>query len=369
MKIEKLFLENFRNYKTAEVSFADGQNLIFGENAQGKTNLLEAIFYLSCLKNFHSSRDFDAVRLGEREARLCGEFEAYGRNIDIDLRIRNGSRRLLVNGIEEKRPSNHIGLIKTVVFSPDDLKLIKDGPALRRRFLNIAISQMRPQYIKALAEHNKIIENKKQILKMEEGREKYLDFLDVLDEKLAEVYAYIIRERGEFLKKSAEIISRVGEEISSGKEKFTLSYSHASSVEDTNDTTNAERLREHLKSRRSAELSSFSCLIGAHRDDFVTEINGKSAREFASQGQVRSLVLALKVAEHEILEKDSGERPILLLDDVLSELDVSRRAFLINDVNRGQTIITGCDESMFCELLHGKIFTVSKGEIIAEDSK
>ena len=159
MKIKKLFLENFRNYKTAEVAFSEGQNLIFGENAQGKTNLLEAIFYLSCLKNFHSSRDSDAVMLGERAARIRGEFEAYGRSFDIDLKLGSGARKLLVNGIEEKRPSNHIGLIKTVVFSPDDLKLIKDGPALRRRFLNIAISQMRPSYIKALAEHNRIIEN------------------------------------------------------------------------------------------------------------------------------------------------------------------------------------------------------------------
>ena len=369
MKIERLFLENFRNYKTADVTFSDGQNLIFGENAQGKTNLLEAIFYLSCLKNFHSSKDFDAVMLGEREGRIFGEFEAYGRKLDVELRLRNGSRKLMVNGIEEKRPSNHIGLIKTVVFSPDDLKLIKDGPALRRRFLNIAISQMRPSYIKALAEHNKIIENKKQILKMEEGREKYLDFLDVLDEKLSEVYAYIIRERGDFLNKSAEIIKRVGGEISKGREEFCLTYSHASSVEKTDDLSNAEKLKEHLRSRRSAELSSFSCLIGAHRDDFSVSINGKSARDFASQGQIRSVVLALKVAEHEILEKDSGEKPILLLDDVLSELDTTRRAFLINDVNRGQTIITGCDEAMFRELLHGKIFTVSKGEIVSEENK
>lgn len=369
MKIENLFLENFRNYKSAEVSFADGQNLIFGENAQGKTNLLEAIFYLSCLKNFHSSRDFDAVLSGEREARIRGEFEAYGRKTDIDLRLRQGGRKLLVNGIEEKRPSDHIGRIRTVVFSPDDLKLIKDGPALRRRFLNIAISQMRPAYIRALAEHNKIIENKKQILKMEEGREKYLDFLDILNEKLAEVYAYIIRERGEFIRKSAEIVRRVGFEISSGREEYVLSYSFASSVERTDDADNAKRLFEHLSSRRDAELSSFSCLIGAHRDVFSVTINEKSARDFASQGQIRSVVLALKVAEHEILEKDSGEAPILLLDDVLSELDSTRRAFLINDVNRGQTVITGCDEKMFSELLHGKIFTVSKGEIISEENK
>lgn len=369
MRIEKLFLENFRNYKSAAVSFDDGQNLIFGENAQGKTNLLEAIFYLSCLKNFHSSRDFDAVFLGEREARIRGEFFAYGREFDVDLTIKQGSRRLLVNGIEEKRPSNHIGLIKTVVFSPDDLKIIKEGPALRRRFLNIAISQMRPSYIKALAEHNKIIEHKKQILKMEDGRDAYLDFLDVLDEKLSEVYAYIIKERGVFLSKSAEIISRVGLDISGGREEFSLEYSHASSVESTDDIKNKEKIFDHLKQRRVAELSSRSCLIGAHRDDFSVFINGKNARDFASQGQVRSVVLALKVAEHEILEEDSGEKPILLLDDVLSELDASRRAFLINDVNRGQTVITGCDSSMFSELLHGKIFTVSKGEIVAEEGR
>lgn len=369
MRIEKLTLENFRNYKSASVTFNEGQNLIFGENAQGKTNLLEAIFYLSCLKNFHSSRDFDAVLLGEREARIRGEFFAYGREFEIDLRLRNGSRRLLVNEIEEKRPSNHIGLIKTVVFSPDDLKIIKEGPALRRRFLNIAISQMRPSYIKALAEHNKIIENKKQILKMEDGREKYMDFLDVLDEKLSEVYAYIVKERGAFLGKSAEIIARVGRDISGGREEFSLEYSHASSIEETDCADNRKRLFEHLKKRREAELSSRSCLIGAHRDDFSVFINGRNARDFASQGQVRSVVLALKVAEHEILEADSGEKPILLLDDVLSELDAHRRAFLINDANRGQTVITGCDASMFKELLHGKIFTVAKGEIIAEEGR
>ncbi len=369
MKIKNLCLNNFRNYKKAEISFAEGQNLIFGENAQGKTNLLEAIFYLSCLKTFRSSRDFDCVLSGESEAEVNGEFEAYGRKFEVCCCIKNGGRRIFVNGIEEKRPSNHIGLIKTVVFSPDDLKLIKDGPSARRRFLNIAISQMRPSYIKALAEHNKLIENKRRILKMESGREAYLDFLDVIDEKLSEAYAYIIKERGEFLESSNEIILRVGKEISDGREEFSLSYTCASSIEKTDDGENKKRLLNHLKERRKAELSSGMCLIGAHRDDFSVDINGKSAREFGSQGQIRSVVLALKVAEHEILEKDSGEKPILLLDDVLSELDASRRAFLINDVNRGQTIITGCDSSMFSELLHGKIFTVSHGEIIAEDNK
>ncbi len=369
MRIENLSLQNFRNYKSAEVSFCEGQNLIFGENAQGKTNLIESIFYLSCLKTFRSSKDFDAVMSGEEEALINGSFEAYGRKFDVLCKIKNGARKIIVNGIEEKRPSEHIGLIKTVVFSPDDLKLIKDGPSVRRRFLNIAISQMRPSYIRALAEHNKIIENKKRILKMETGREKYFDFLDILDEKLSEVYSYIVKERGEFLDKANKIILRVGKELSGGKEELSLIYSCASSIENTSDEENKKRLIYHLKERRKAELSSGMCLIGAHRDDFSVEINGKSARDFGSQGQIRSAVLALKSAEHEIFEKDSGEKPILLLDDVLSELDQSRRDYLINDANRGQTIITGCDSSMFSEFFHGKIFTVSCGKIIAEESK
>ena len=343
--------------------------MIFGKNAQGKTNLLEAVFYLSCLKTFRAQKDFEAVREGEPFAELSGNFEAYGRQLSVSCKIKKNARELSVNGVSGIRPSEHIGTIKTVVFSPDDLSLIKDGPARRRRFLNLAISQMRPAYIRALAEHNKIIETKRRILKMEDGREAYFDYLDVLNEKLASVYAYILSERGAFLKKAAEIVKRTGFQISGGSEEISLSYSHASSVERTDDEENAKRLLLHLTARKEAELSSRSCLIGAHRDDFEVFINGKSARDFASQGQIRSCVLALKVAEHEILENDSGEKPILLLDDVLSELDPHRRSFLINDIDRGQTIITGCDPSMFSELIHGKIFTVAGGAINGENEK
>lgn len=369
MRIERLFLENYRNYENADVTFSDGQNLIFGKNAQGKTNLLEAIFYLSCLKTFRVSRDFDAVRSGEEYASLCGDFEGYGRKVNVSCRIGKNGRRLSVNGVTIKRPSDHIGLIKTVVFSPDDLLLIKEGPSARRRFMNIAISQLRPSYIKALSEHNRIIEAKRKILKMEEGRSAYYDYLDVLNEKLSEAYAYIIFERGEFIRKIGDSVKKVGEKISNGEENFEISYSFASSVEDTKDQSNAGKILDHLKKRKEAELASEACLIGAHRDDFSFSINGKSARDFGSQGQIRSAVLALKVAEHEVFEKDSGEKPILLLDDVLSELDPSRRAFLINDVNRGQTIITGCDPSMFSELSKGKIFTIDGGRIVSENTK
>lgn len=365
MFIKSLSVENYRNYAFSEVSFSDGQNLIFGENAQGKTNLIEAIFYLSCLKTFRGKSDFDAVRTGEKEAKIKGVFKAYGREFEIKCDITPSGRRLFVNGIKITKPSEHIGLIKTVVFSPNDLLLIKEGPALRRRFLNIAISQLRPGYIKALSEHNKIIESKKKILRLED-KTPYIDFYDVLNEKLAACAAVIIRERGKFISELAEIAKETGLKLSKGKEKLSFSYKAPSSVSDYSSSQLENILYEHLKKRRDAEFASCMCLVGAHRDDFEVFINGESARDFGSQGQIRSSVLAIKVAEHEILSKESGEAPILLLDDVLSELDPGRRSFLINDIDRGQTIITGCDPSMFDELKKGKIFTVEKGSIINE---
>lgn len=365
MQINYLRISDFRNYSLAEIEFSEGQNLLFGENAQGKTNLIEAIFYLSCLKTFRGNRDSDAIRKDCPSAKIEGSFEAYGRKMEISCTISKSGRKLFVNGIPEKSPRNHIGLIKTVVFSPDDLQLIKEGPALRRRFMNIAISQMRPSYIKALSEHNKIVESKRKILKMEQGREAYSDYLDVLNEKLARAAAYITFERGEFLKKLEVFANRATGEISRGSEEMKIVYNCDSAVENPSDEDNFSKILEHLNRRKAAELASEACLVGAHRDDFTVYINGETARDFGSQGQIRSCVLALKVAEHEIIEKDSGQSPILLLDDVLSELDPSRREFLINDASRGQTIITGCDPSMFSELKKGKIFTISHGEVIS----
>ena len=364
MHISSLRLFDFRNYESADIELSEGQNLIFGENAQGKTNLLESIFYLSCLKTMRAGKDADAIRRDCPSAKIEGSFNAYGRDIDISCTITKTGRRLFVNGIPETRPRDHIGLIKTVLFSPDDLQLIKEGPALRRRFMNIAISQLRPAYIKALSEHNKIIESKRKILKMETGREVYLDYLDVLNEKLARAAAYITLERGMFLRELMALASATMIDISQGREVLTIRYNCDSSIEDPCAEDGFERIYEHLKRRKDAEIASEMCLVGAHRDDFTVFINGEPARDFGSQGQIRSCVLALKCAEHGIIERDSGEAPILLLDDVLSELDPKRREFLINDASRGQTIITGCDPSMFSELRKGKIFTVSKGCIV-----
>lgn len=367
MKIKKLKVFSFRNYENEEIEFSDGKNLFFGENAQGKTNLLEAVFYLSCLKTFRGIKDAETIMHGKEKACICGEFEVGGRSEEVFCEISPRGRKLIVNGIRSMRPSSHIGLIKTVVFSPDDLQLVKEGPALRRRFMNIALSQLRPAYIRALSEHNRIIEQKRKILKLDDN-EKYYDYIDVLNEKLAYDIDFLSRARGQFLKKAEIFANETMKKISGGKEKLELSYVCDSAIENTEED-NRERILKHLSIRKKAELEARSCLIGSHRDDFNILINGSSAKIYASQGQIRSIVLALKKAEKKITEEDSGDVPILLLDDVLSELDPRRREFLLRGANDGQTIITGCDPSMFSELSEGKIFTVSSGRITTQNKE
>ncbi len=367
MRIKKLSLSNFRNYKEAEIEFCEGQNLIFGKNAQGKTNLIEAIFYLSCLKTFRGAKESSTIKYGEEKCNATGDFSAFGRDFKISCDITERGRRLFVNGIHEPRASNHIGLIKTVIFSPDDLQIIKEGPSLRRKFMNMAISQMKPSYIKALSEHNRLIEHKRKIIKGPERGEEILSFLDVIDEKLAEKISFITSERASFIENVSKLSQDIMGEISSGREKISIEYNFASSISNPFDVSeNKELLISHLRRRRIAELESGMCLIGSHRDDFTVFINGKSARDFASQGQIRSATLALKLSEHRILEQDCGESPILLLDDVLSELDPMRQKYLINGSSRGQTIITGCDPAMFEGLKFGNMFTIDDGRIKEE---
>ncbi len=369
MWIKKLSLRNFRNYEEAEISFEKGRNLIFGENAQGKTNLIEAVFYLSCLKTFRGVKDSGAVMHEKESCTIDGDFSAYGRDFNISCTVSERGRRLFVNGVREDKPINHIGLIKTVVFSPDDLQLIKEGPSLRRRFMNMSVSQMKPAYIKALSEHKKLLEHKRKILKDPQRTPSMIEFLDVINEGISEKAAFITKERAAFLSEISEISQGIMKEISNGREKISIKYNCASSIEDPFSDENKERLFEHLRRRRVAELESGMCLVGSHRDDFTVCINGLSAREFASQGQIRSATLALKLSEHRLIEKDCGESPILLLDDVLSELDPMRQQFLINDASRGQTLITGCDPSVFSGPFSGKVFAVAAGRVQEQDIK
>ncbi len=366
MKINNLFLSSFRNYGEESIKFSDGVNILLGENAQGKTNLLEAIFFLSCLKTFRSKKEADAIKTGEEKAVIRGEFEAYSQNISVLCELFSaGKKSIKINGGNLTRLSDHIGSIRTVLFSPNDLRIINDGPGLRRRFLNVAISQLRPSYIKALGEFKRLSEQKRMLLKQCAERPDFIDFLDTLNEKLAQKTAEITHFRAWFLQSLEAFAAENMKLISGGKEELSFKYIFDSAIENplADISENAERVKKHLDMRKNAEFATGALLIGSHRDDFDVFINGSSARDFGSQGQIRSAVLAIKLAEHSILEKDGGEAPILLLDDVLSELDDTRREFLINRAVRGQVIITGCEEKISKEFAESKLFEVKNGSV------
>lgn len=366
MVIKNLELTNFRNYKKANQILSPGVNLILGENAQGKTNFLESIFFLSCVKSFHAKNERELILFGESQARI--EADVVTRERDLSLRIDlslNAKRKIYENGILQKKLLDYVGTVQTVLFSPDDLYLIKEGPAIRRRFLNIAISQLKPNYIQALAEYNRIIEHKNKILKNEElsGR---CDLLDVFNEKLATSGALIIKYRSDFINELLYFASKIHNEMSGGRENLSLRYVTDRYIEDLSQPAEqiSKALLRHLNDRKGAELDAQSCLVGAHKDDIEILIDEKPAKFFASQGQIRTAVLSIKMAERDVFYKIGGELPILLLDDVLSELDENRQGYLLNKISHGQVIISSCHNHMFSKASDIAAFEVNSGEIL-----
>lgn len=369
MILKSINLSRYRNYRDASIAFSEGINIISGNNAQGKTNLLEAVFFLSCVKSFRAKKEKDLIQFGEVSAGIEALIHSYGRDIEVEMLLSSNKKRgIKVNGIDYKKLTEYVGLVQSVLFSPDDLNMIKDGPSLRRRFIDIAILQIKPQYIKILSEHNKIIEHKNKIYKNCEKKPKLLELIDVFNIKLSQRTAEIIAYRAEFTEKLNKYISLIFKEMSSGEERINAVYRTDGAVIDVFDKPeeNAKRIYDHLCKRRVAEREARLCFIGAHRDDLEIYINDKAAKSFASQGQIRSAVLAMKLAEREIFEENTGEKPILLLDDVLSELDERRRHFLLNSITEGQIFITSCNDNISSEIRSSKKLIVKNGTI-AED--
>ncbi|MBR5478639.1 MAG: DNA replication/repair protein RecF [Clostridia bacterium] len=356
MKIKSLSLKNFKNYKDSEFIFSDRINVISGENAQGKTNLLEAIFYLSCVKTIHAKKEKDLILFDETDASLFAEVETAERNFNVKIDVSGAPRRIFVNGVRQEKVTEYIGNLQCVLFIPDDLSMIKEGPFIRRRFLNIAISQLKPKYLSALSIYNKVLEQKNKLLK----NEKVDDILlDVYNEKLAKHGAEIIRYRRDFVHELQVEAEKNHYEMSSGREKLQIVYKTDRYITPENDIE--EALLRHMNERRAAEKESEMSLIGPHRDDLVFMINSVSAKDFASQGQIRTAILSTKLAEREVFYKLTGEYPILLLDDVLSELDTTRQNFVLNKIDCGQVFITSCENLISPNLECGKLFEISKG--------
>lgn len=342
MKVLSLTLTNFRNYKNATVRFEDGLNVICGKNAVGKTNMLESVYLCSSFHSPRTSKDKEMIYLGENYARvqlkLQQKFTKHTINLLID---ETGKKKVAVDGIPLNRAGELFGTLGVVFFSPDEMRLVKDAPSERRRFMDIGISQQQKAYFHALQRYNKTLKQKNNLLKESYKKTNIDDMLDVWDMGLAKEGAFIIAKRVEYVRMLNDAAGKFHKVISNDSENLTLSYE---SAVDFSDVENAEKaLYSAITAARAKDKELGYSTVGPHRDDIRIEINGKDSRKYASQGQQRTVALALKLGEVVIYRDEIGEPPVLLLDDVLSELDEDRQKILLDITNGFQTILT-CTE-------------------------
>ena len=365
MRIRRIALNGFRNYEWETAEFGPETNVISGENAQGKTNLLEAVYLLSCGRSFRTRGDREMIGFDFSEAEILAELESHGRDQTVKIRLIPGqAKKITVNGVK-KNASELSETLNTVLFCPDDLNLVRDGAAVRRKMMDQAISQIRPKYAALLTEFNRLYEHKTRILKDWREKPSLLDTLDAFSDALCRVSAQLIRYRAYYLQRLGEAAAPIHGDFSGRDEHLGMNYRTVSTVRDP--FASAKEIYydicEHQEKHRQAELDSALCLTGAHKDDVEFLINGHPARSFASQGQARTAALSVKLAEREILLQETGEYPILLLDDVLSELDGKRQEYVLNRIGGGQTLITCCEDDGISGRTGGRVLRVEKGRI------
>ena len=366
MKLRRIVLDGFRNYTDFTADFSPGVNVIWGENAQGKTNLLEAIGFLSGARSHRARGDKELISFHRDRGTITAEVTSRGRDFLLEVQLFRGARRrLFVNHVKCKTAAELGGIVQTVLFCPEDLALIKAGAAERRSFLDHAICQLRPRYAEALAQYHKLLDHKTRILRDWEKHPSLLDVLEDFNEAMARAGALVIHYRAHFVRKLAEKAAQIQTEFSGGRETLALHYATVSTVRDPLGPTVElyEDLRRHQDSHAKAERDARSCLSGPHKDDLVARINGQPARQYASQGQTRTAALSLKLAERELFRDDTGQWPILLLDDVLSELDARRQDFVLRHITGGQVILTGCEapDGSFPE---GRTLHIVQGKLV-----
>ena len=365
MNLNKILLRDFRNYNQLELDFAPGVNLIVGDNAQGKTNLLEAVAYLGSGKAFRTQKSAELVRLGAEFAEISGH--VYSQERDQTLRWllfpASRPRQLFQNGIKKKTAADISGVLQTVLFCPEDLMVLKAGASARRRLGDQALCQLRPNYEAALTEYGRILEQKNKILKDRYENPALLEILPEYNIRLCQVGALLISYRARFYEGLGREAKHYHELFSGGMENFTLEYKTVSTVDDpfAPAAVLEDKLRQHLESHYRAELESAQCLTGPHKDDFDVSLSGMSLKAFGSQGQTRTAAISLKLAQRKLMESQSGEIPVLLLDDVLSELDPGRQDFVLNQITEGQVFITCCEPGRFTKL--GKTVEIKNGMI------
>ncbi len=361
MYIKSIHFENYRNLKNAVFIPYNGINVICGDNAQGKTNLIECIWLLTGGRSFRGSKDSELIAFDSQSANIKAEFYAGGRDQTIEISIRGNHRTAVLNDVPKNYMSQIIGVFCAVIFSPHHLTLIKNGPEERRNFIDGALCQIKPSYAARLTKYRRVLNERNALLKDIPRHRELEDTLDIWDEKLAYEGALIARERISYTAQLSQSAIPYYQGISGGKEQLSLAYRSGC---DADFSMSPEEIKQHLlqklRERHNDDIDCGYTVSGVHRDDLTVKINERDAKSFGSQGQQRSAVLALKLAEAAVLGQAKDETPVILLDDVLSELDASRQEYLLQKLPSRQVFITCCESSVNAE----NMIYLKKGKIL-----
>lgn len=362
MKINTIQIENFRNIEAMSLTF-DNTNIIYGENAQGKTNLIEAIYLFTGAKSFRGAKDSELIRFGTDFSRLNIEFEGKQRQQTASIQIKN-RREAILNGVPKSSASALGDEIKAVIFSPAHLSMVQDGPAKRRKFIDLALCQIKSGYKKLLSDYNRCLIQRNMLLKDIAAGKMNTEMLYVWNQNLIKTGAKLIYQRSKYVEALQEPAEKIHEGLSANQEKMTLEMAGSFSYKNKSVEELENAFREQLEESLQEDLSLKTTAIGPHRDDMEIKINEKSVRKYGSQGQQRSCVLSLKLAEAEILRRMTEEEPIALLDDVMSELDENRQDYILNHMKNMQLFISCCDANTVLRMKKGKTFQIQNGGIL-----
>ena len=361
MVIKSLKLKNYRNYDLLDLTFDPKTNILYGDNAQGKTNILEALYLTGTTKSHRGTKDRDLIRFGCEESHLETIVNKNGIDFQIDMHLKkNSPKGIAINKIPIRRASELFGIVHFVFFSPEDLNIIKDGPSGRRRFIDLELSQLDKLYLSNLSNYNRIINQRNSLLKELYKQENLMETLDIWDLQLVEYGNKVMERREEFICQVNKIISDIHFKITGGKEKISIIYEKS---------IGTLSLEQALKKNRERDIRMKSTSVGPHRDDLCFMAENLDIRKFGSQGQQRTAALSLKLSEIELVKKLINDTPILLLDDVLSELDKHRQNYLLDSIHNIQTVITctGLDEFVNHRFSINKIFHVKNGKVAKEN--
>ena len=359
MVIKSLKLKNYRNYDLLDLNFDPNTNILYGDNAQGKTNILEALYLSGTTKSHRGTKDRDIIQFGYDESHIETIVEKRGICFQIDMHLKkNSPKGIAIDKIPIRKAGELFGIVHFVFFSPEDLNIIKEGPSGRRRFIDLELSQLDKIYLSNLSNYNRIINQRNSLLKDLYGQKNLMDTLDIWDMQMAAYGTKVLDARKKFIKEVNEIISDIHFKLTGGKERISISY----------EASNGKMsLEEALKRYRERDMRMKSTTVGPHRDDicFTTD-SGLDVRKFGSQGQQRTAALSLKMSEIELVKQVIKDTPVLLLDDVLSELDKHRQNYLLDSINNIQTIITctGLDEFVNHRFSINKIFHIRNGHAV-----